>query len=243
MIEIQNRKRRAGAGDSVSVIPAPDSFRVSETTSGDRRPPAGGLSTFVLRAFSGAHDTYYRHFAWKVVRKHVSHGRPKRDDRRVLEEVIIPFVLSRFEPRTILDVGRESYEALYNEFFVGRELWTIDCDAIRSRFGAPNHITDDVANLQDHFPERNFDFVLMNGVFGWGLHGREGVGRAFAAIHTIPSPRGVFVLGWNDMEDLIPVPLDEVQSLKRFTPYLFEPLNGTAFKCSTFKHTYNFYAR
>ncbi len=200
-------------------------------------------SDFVLRPFPTVHRVYHRYLAWRVVRRHVAHRRPKYADRRVLEQIIIPFVLSRFEPRRVLEVGREPYEVFYNEFFVGRELWTIDWDTGKAPFGARHHIVDDAANLRRHFPEQYFDFVLMNGVFGWGLNKRESIERTFDAVDKVLAPGGLFVLGWNDTPDLVPVPLDQVQALKQFTPYFFPPLKGTRFKCSTCAHTYDFYVR
>ncbi|MBM4028550.1 MAG: class I SAM-dependent methyltransferase [Planctomycetes bacterium] len=179
----------------------------------------------------------------KVVRRHVAHRRYKYQDRRVLEQIVNPFILSRFAPQRVLEIGREPYEAFYNEFFTGRELWTIDWDAAKAPFGARNHIVDDAANLCRHFREGYFDFMLMNGVFGWGLNEHEAIENAFGAVHAILAPGGVFVLGWNDTPDLVPVPLDRVQALKRFRLYLFPPLNATSFKCSTCQHIYNFYRK
>jgi SAM-dependent methyltransferase len=186
---------------------------------------------------------YYQNLAREIVSRHVAAVRPEYEDRNVLEQIIIPFVLSRFEPARVLDVGREPYEAFYNEFFEGRELWTLDRDPDRRAFGAANHIVDDAARLADHFPADYFGFVLFNGVFGWGLDDPDSIESAFAAVHAILSPRGIFVLGWNDTPDLVPVPLDHVQSLKDFTPYYFEPLGGTSFMCATFRHTYNFFVK
>ena len=188
-------------------------------------------------------DLYYRRFARRVVRRHVIGPRHKYEDRHVLEQIIIPFVLSRFEPKTVLDIGREPYEAFYNEFYAGRELWTMDWDPARARFGAPHHIVDSAAHLRRYFPEGYFDFVLMNGVFGWGLNQKDAIEQAFAAVYAVLKPGGLFVLGWNDTPDLVPVPLEQVQALRRFTPYYFQPLHGTSFKCSTFAHTYSFYTR
>ncbi len=195
------------------------------------------------RSIKVARDAYYRRYAGGVVARHVTAVRPTYDDRNVLEQIIIPFVLSRFEPETVLDIGREPYEAFYNEFFEGRELWTVDHDPERARFGAPNHIVDDAAHVDRHFPADYFDFVLMNGVFGWGLNERDAIERAFAAVRAILHPRGLFVLGWNDTRDLVPVPLGQVRSLEQFTPYYFEPLNGTSFLCDTFRHTFSFYVK
>jgi len=224
MTQIQNPERNAGTG--VSVVSLLDGLLTSD---------------FVRRVFPGVLFAYQRYLAGRIVRTHVARRRPKYADRRVLEQIIIPFVLSRFAPRTVLEVGREPYEAFYNEFFVGRELWTLDWDAGKAAFGARHHIIDDAANLRSHFPAGYFDFVLMNGVFGWGLNERGAIERAFEAVHEVLTPSGLFVLGWNDTPDLVPVPLDEIQALKRFTPYCFPPLKGTRFKCSTGAHTYDFY--
>jgi SAM-dependent methyltransferase len=196
-----------------------------------------------IRASPTVRDVYYRYLAWRIVRRHVRHRRHRYADRRVLEQIIIPFILSRFQPRTVLEVGREPYEAFYNEFFVGRELWTIDWDAAQAPFGAAKHIVDDAANLRAHFPECYFDWVLMNGVFGWGLNQPEAIEKALAAVHALLMPGGLFVLGWNDTSDLVPVPLNHVQALRQFTPFFFAPLNGTSFKCSTYEHTYSFFVK
>lgn len=198
--------------------------------------PLGGFPTAMR-------DIYYRYRAWMVVRGRGAYARERSEDRRVLEQVIIPFILSRLEPRRVLDIGREAYEAFYNEFFTGRELWTIDRNPKHATFGSKNHIVDDVVNLRDHFAERHFDLVLMNGVFGWGLNHRPAVERAFAAIHAVLRPGGILVLGWNDTPDLTPTPLEQVQALRAFSPHFLGPLNGTSFKCSAYEHTFNFYAR
>jgi len=63
------------------------------------------------------------------------------------------------------------------------------------------------------------------------------------AVHAVLHPRGLFVPGWNDTPDLVPVPLDGVWPLKRFIPCYFEPLNGTSFLCDTFRHTFSFYVK
>ncbi len=161
----------------------------------------------------------------------------------MLELIIIPFVLSRLNPRRVLDIGREPYGAFYNEFYAGRELWTIDWDLAKARFGAPNHVVDDVANLRFHFPSAYFDFVLMNGVFGWGLNQKASIEQAFAAIRAVLRPTGLFVLGWNNTPDLVPVPLAQVAALQDFTPYHFPPLRATSFKCATCEHTYSFFTK
>jgi SAM-dependent methyltransferase len=188
-------------------------------------------------------DIHYRHLARRVVGGRGVGAGQRSEDRRVLEETIIPIILSRFEPARVLDIGREAYEAFYNGFFAGRELWTIDRDAKNAQFGSENHIVDDVAKLRDHFAGPYFDFVLMNGVFGWGLNDGPDIEQALAAIHMVLRPGGLFVLGWNNTPDLVPVPLDRVEALRMFSPHHFDPLKGTSFTCSAYAHTYSFFSR
>lgn len=54
---------------------------------------------------------------------------------------------------------------------------------------------------------------------------------------------GILVFGWNDNEDTKPVPLKQIRALKKFNPYYFKPLGGTAFKATANNHVYNFYIK
>jgi hypothetical protein len=83
----------------------------------------------------------------------------------------------------------------------------------------------------------------MNGVFGWGLNQKDSIERAFTAVHGVLRRGGLFVLGWNDTPDLVPVPLTQIVALQDFATFYFPPLRGTSFKCSTGAHTYSFYTK
>ena len=174
-----------------------------------------------------------------IVKKHVGHKRDAYNDRNVLEKTIFPYMLSHHNPNTILDIGREGCQKFYNKFFVKRNLWTLDIDPERKKFGADNHVTDCVSNLKKHFQNNYFDFILMNGVFGWGLDEEKEVQKAFNALYDVLKPGGIFILGWND--DF--VPLGKIEGLKKFKPYYFKPLKGPKFKCVNGEHKYNFYIK
>ena len=185
---------------------------------------------------------YYFFYSRYLIKKY-AYDRPKFEDRDVLERIIFPYILSRFNPQRILDIGREDYQKFYNLFFHGRELWTLDKDPARREFGADNHIVDDVSNLKKYFPANYFNFILMNGVFGWGLNDKETVEKTLAAIYEVLQPGGLFVFGWNDTADLTPVPLKKIKALARFKPFYFKPLGSTIFKAKTGEHTYGFYTK
>jgi hypothetical protein len=54
----------------------------------------------------------------------------------------------------------------------------------------------------------------------------------------------MFILGWNDIPERIPFPLEECQSLKQFTPYIFPPLLASQYlTASPRRLTFNFYTK
>lgn len=161
------------------------------------------------------------------------------EDRDVLERIIFPYVLSYFKPKKILDIGREGYQEFYNDFFKDRQLWTMDIDPAKHEFGSIHHITDDVANLKKYFNNNNFDFILMNGVFGWGLNNEKEIQITFNAIYDILKSKGIFILGYND--DIIP--LYKIEGLNNLKPYYFKPLKNDTFTCINGNHTYKFYIK
>lgn len=186
----------------------------------------------------------YQHWrSWLITKRHAGYEREKFEDRNVLERIIFPEILATKNPQKILDIGREDYQAFYNHFFEGRELWTLEKKASRRFFGSENHITDDVANLGNHFPTDNFDLIIMNGVFGWGLNQPKDIESAFAAIANVLKPGGIFILGWNNLPGLVPVPLENIEALKSLKPFCFKPLGGDCFTCVNGNHTYNFFSK
>lgn len=181
---------------------------------------------------------YYNFLAKKLIKKH-AYDRKEFEDRDVLERIIFPYILAKFNPKKILDIGREDYQEFYNKFFHGRELWTIDIDPGKLEFGSLHHITDDVSNIKKYFSNNNFDFILMNGVFGWGLDKREQINKTFNAVYDILKSGGIFVLGFND--DIIP--LKEINGLKKLIPFDFKPLHSCSFDCINNNHKYKFYTK
>jgi len=184
---------------------------------------------------------YYKILSKLITIKNVDYKRKRFEDRNVLERIIFPYILSHINPKTVLDIGREDYEKFYNNFFKNVELWTMDIDPERKKFGSKNHIIDNVKNLEKHFEKNYFDFILMNGVFGWGLNEKNDIEKTFNSIFEILKPNGLFILGWNDVEDLTPVPLEKIEALKKFKTFTFPPLKTSRFKCENGEHTYNFY--
>lgn len=184
----------------------------------------------------------YQKLADKIIRRNVDYEREEFDDRNVLERKIFPWILSEFEPKTVLDIGREDYQKFYNEYFIDRELWSIDFDPKRKKWGAKNHIACDAADVGEKFEPEYFDVVMMNGVLGWGLNEPEKIEKAFAGIYKILKPGGFFLLGYNDWLDK-PFVIEEIENLKLLEPIKFAPLDTECFKCVNGEHTYRFYKK
>ena len=181
---------------------------------------------------------YYKHLAQKLINKY-AHKREALADRDILEKIIFPYVLACFNPKKILDIGRENYQEFYNEFFHGRQLWTIDIDPAKHEFGSIHHITDDAINLKKYFNNNNFDFILMNKVLGQGLNNKKKIQIIFNAIYDILKPGGIFILGYSDNI----IPLNEISGLKKFKPHYFKPFKKSKFICAENEHIYKFYIK
>ncbi len=183
---------------------------------------------------------YFKHFCNKIIKQNIDYKRSPDDDRVVLESIIFPYILAKYNPKTILDIGREDYQSFYNQFFAKRELHTIDFNPEHEEFGNPGyHITDNAVNLKNHYKDNHFDFILMNGVFGWGLDAKVDVQKSFNAVYDILKPGGVFILGYND--DV--VPLEKIEGLSKLKKLNFKPFKNHEFKCSDNKHFYRFYIK
>lgn len=95
--------------------------------------------------------------------------RMKTDDRRVLEDTILPAIARTPEYRRILFIGCDWYTRGYQKLFAARDYWTMEIDPAKSKYGARQHIVDSAENIAQHFQPDSLDFIVCNGVIGWGL--------------------------------------------------------------------------
>ena len=167
----------------------------------------------------------------------------KNEDRRVLEQVIFQYFLRREVCRDVLFVGCDWYTEGYNKWFEEKKnYWTIDVDPSSRKYGAKQHIVDRLQDLGRHFQVGTFDVIVCNGVFGWGLDARPDVEQAFLACYRCLRDDGVLVIGWDDVEERCPFPLEQCRSLRVFAPFTFPPLGTSEYQTATpYRHTYTFY--
>jgi SAM-dependent methyltransferase len=187
-----------------------------------------------------------RGFATRVVRHLLNlPTRMETEDRRVLEEIIFPHLATITGIRSVLFVVVDWYTRHYRRtYFADKDYWTIDPAESARKFADKQHVVAPLEALEDYFPERRFDLILCNGVFGWGLNGRDQCERAFAHCHSRLADGGRFILGWDDIPARTPMPLAEIESLKAFRPETFEPLGSWRYLTDTpYRHTYDFYRK
>jgi hypothetical protein len=169
----------------------------------------------------------------------------KNEDRRVLEQVIFPYFLCEDTYKNVLFVGCSWCTKGYNKRFEEKKnYWTIDMWPWKKRYGAKQHIVDELQNLGRHFKPGALDLILCNGVFGWGLDGKTDVEQAFQACFDCLRVGGVLVIGWADIEEQRPFALEECRSLRAFKPFGFPPLGTAEYLTHTpDRHTYTFYIK
>jgi SAM-dependent methyltransferase len=185
-----------------------------------------------------------RRVIWGRLRLLVGLPAPMRTpDRRILEDTIIPFYVTRGVER-VLFVGTDWFTKHYDRYFAASDYWTIEIEPSRRKFGAAQHVTDSLERLDQHFQKSYFDLILCNGVYGWGLDERASCERAFEQCFHCLREHGVLVLGWNDVPEHHPVPLETVQSLSRLARLRDSPFGTWRYAAQTpLRHTYDFYTK
>jgi len=86
--------------------------------------------------------------------------------------------------------------------------------------------------------------ILCNGVFGWGLDEKCDVEQAFQACFECLRGGGVLVIGWDDIEERRPFPLEQCVSLRQFEPFVFPAFGVARYVTQTpYRHTFDFYRK
>lgn len=168
----------------------------------------------------------------------------RNEDRRVLEQIIFPFLLAQPTLHRYLFVGCESYTHGYNRTFAKREYNTIEPAPERAKYGAERHVVDTMENMGAHYAADSLDVVICNGVIGWGLNDLSAANCAIALVAECLRPRGLLIIGWDDVPEHRPFLLGELQALQSFERYVFPPLGESEYLTQTgLRHTYNFFVK
>jgi O-antigen/teichoic acid export membrane protein len=168
----------------------------------------------------------------------------RSEDRRILEQIILPNFISDQECEGILFVGCDWYTQGYNAWFEGKNYWTIDVNPATRKFGAKQHIVDGLQNISRYFPREALDLIVCNGVFGWGLDDTTAVEQAIRGCHEILRHGGILIIGVDGVEERRPYALENSAALRAFEPYEFPPLQTSDYLTDTpYRHRFLFYRK
>jgi hypothetical protein len=167
----------------------------------------------------------------------------RSEDRRILEQFILPYFAENGSFYRILFVGCEYYTWHYRKIFETKEYWTIEPRTNKAIFGAERHIIGYMGQVDTYFEKGSLDAIICNGVLGWGLNNPEETEDSFEKCFSCLREGGILVLGWNDLKGLLFPRPPSIRSLQQFRPFVFPPLGTSEYQTNTYGHTYNFYIK
>ena len=166
--------------------------------------------------------------------------------RRILELDIIPYLLTHNIPvgSAILDIGVDWYTRGYSSLFPGRHYVSLEIDRSKTRFTSKErHIWGSALSLSEHFEPASLDFILCNGVIGWGIDTEDDIQTFFYQTSHVLKPGGLLLVGWNDNEDNKPIVHPDCAA-NGFNLWLYQPCGSSSLNTHTAKqHIFSFYQR
>ncbi|MBK5254711.1 MAG: hypothetical protein JJE39_01620 [Vicinamibacteria bacterium] len=172
--------------------------------------------------------------------------RHRAKDRRLLDEEILPRLAENDRYARVLFVGCDWYTEHVSDLFEsrGREYATLEIDPARARHGARRHIVGSLADLERSFPAGSLDLIVCNGVIGWGLNEPVQIERSIEACARALSEGGVLLLGWDDVPEKLPIPIEEIHALEALRPTTPAGLGEPVIKTHTYtNHTFGFFVK
>lgn len=168
----------------------------------------------------------------------------RAEDRRILEQIIIPKFMRDGEQKDVLFVGCSWYTRHYKKWFDSEHYWTIDQDPVKQKYGAKKHFVCSVEVVNWYFTRVSLDLIICNGVFGWGLNVHSSCSRAFRHCFDILRPGGKFVLGWNQQPKRMPFDPEKLMVETGFKRLENSPLGQWRYEVpGEGRHTYDFYVK
>lgn len=168
------------------------------------------------------------------------------EDRRLLDQRILPALAEDARYARVLFVGCDWYTEHVEELFIsrGREYATLEIDPARAAHGARRHIVGSLTDLDSWFPAGSLDLIVCNGVIGWGLNDPSEVETSIEACAHALTSGGLLLLGWDDVPEKLPVPIEQIRALHAFRKTTPRGLEGPVIRTGTYtNHTFGFFAK
>jgi hypothetical protein len=142
----------------------------------------------------------------------VGNGYAPPASRQWLEVDVLP-VLPKLGFRRALFVGVAPYTFHYERIFsgVGGSWTTADVSPGARVWGARRHVVAPVQQVHLFFGKEEFDSVILNGVFGFGVNTISEMNETIESVKGVLRSGGLLLLGWNTDLTADPLALDEMR--------------------------------
>jgi hypothetical protein len=165
-----------------------------------------------------------------------------KNDRKILEGIVLPWIAEAAQFRRVLFVGCEWYTRGYRRLFEKKEYWTLEMNSALRKYGAKNHITDTIQNAPTHFQAGYFDTILCYGLIGYGINDQVALVQAIQACAELLRRDGLLVLGWDEEDTRTEVCVDDALPQEQWRPYNLPPLGTASYLTpNQGRHTFRFY--
>ena len=146
-------------------------------------------------------------------------------DRRILEDDILPSLEDQNEGKFILNVGANWYTKSYASIFKKNKYIELEIDWWRFQFcSSDTKIHADFLNLPDRF---QFDYIILNGVFGFGINSKEQIEQAIKICDDCLVTYGIVLLGDKNKNLEFPIQLLSSLGFKDVTDFLLKDTLNT----------------
>ncbi|MFY4261569.1 hypothetical protein ACOTCG_28535 [Achromobacter xylosoxidans] len=164
--------------------------------------------------------------------------------RRFLEQRIFDYVNRlagrQRTPQELLFLGVDKHNWHYPRL-LRANFHSLDILPRNAAYGRPGrHWTGDALQMAAHYGMETFDVVVANGLLGFGIDGETGLRRLLAQCHAVLRPGGVLVLGYNDLPERTPFPVEVGPQFDEFVPAIDGVIASRHMVDDPYRHVYCF---
>lgn len=144
------------------------------------------------------------------------------------------------EPQQLLFLGLDKHNWHYPRL-LRATFHSLDISPRNAVYGRPGlHRIGDALDMAEHYGQDAFDVVIANGLLGFGIDGEAGLRRLLAQCHAVLRPGGVLVLGYNDLPERTPFPVEAGPEFEEFVPAIDGVIASRHMVDDPYRHVYCF---
>ncbi|MCH1985015.1 class I SAM-dependent methyltransferase [Achromobacter xylosoxidans] len=144
------------------------------------------------------------------------------------------------EPQQLLFLGLDKHNWHYPRL-LRATFHSLDISPRNAVYGRPGlHRIGDALDMAEHYGADAFDVVVANGLLGFGIDGEAGLRRLLAQCHAVLRSGGVLVLGYNDLPERTPFPVEVSPEFEEFVPAIDGGIASRHMVDDPYRHVYCF---